>query len=204
MPLKNNPACRCLRGRPAEPVDPAAAQRRVRTGRLRTRDAALPAAAATGPTVTKETIDNPYGLEALWKQGDFVAARHAGHHGHHEHGQLVHHLHQAVRAAQAAEERQGCERELLDRGLGEEGPGHARRRQRVPLHRRAGPEGRRAPRRQPGRADRPPHLDHDERAARGRQHRRAACRTAWPSSPPSVRPRRSSACSAPSGASTTR
>jgi biopolymer transport protein ExbB len=23
--------------------------------------------------VTKETIDNPYGLEALWKQGDFVA-----------------------------------------------------------------------------------------------------------------------------------
>ncbi len=29
--------------------------------------------AATVPTVTKETIDNPYGLEALWKQGDFVA-----------------------------------------------------------------------------------------------------------------------------------
>jgi biopolymer transport protein ExbB len=25
------------------------------------------------PTVTKETIDNPYGLEALWKQGDLVA-----------------------------------------------------------------------------------------------------------------------------------
>ena len=23
--------------------------------------------------MTKETIDNPYGLEALWKQGDFVA-----------------------------------------------------------------------------------------------------------------------------------
>src|SRR5262245_31638469 len=30
-------------------------------------------AAAVEPTVTKETIDNPYGLEALWKQGDFVA-----------------------------------------------------------------------------------------------------------------------------------
>jgi biopolymer transport protein ExbB len=28
---------------------------------------------ATAPTVTKETIDNPYGLEALWKQGDVVA-----------------------------------------------------------------------------------------------------------------------------------
>jgi biopolymer transport protein ExbB len=33
---------------------------------------AAPPAAVT-PTVTKETIDNPYGLEALWKQGDFVA-----------------------------------------------------------------------------------------------------------------------------------
>jgi biopolymer transport protein ExbB len=28
---------------------------------------------APAPVVTKETIDNPYGLEALWKQGDFVA-----------------------------------------------------------------------------------------------------------------------------------
>ncbi|MBL8312922.1 MAG: MotA/TolQ/ExbB proton channel family protein [Rubrivivax sp.] len=33
---------------------------------------AAPPAPVT-PTVTKETIDNPYGLEALWKQGDFVA-----------------------------------------------------------------------------------------------------------------------------------
>jgi biopolymer transport protein ExbB len=38
-------------------------------------EATAPAAAAApaGPTVVKETIDNPYGLEALWKQGDFVA-----------------------------------------------------------------------------------------------------------------------------------
>jgi biopolymer transport protein ExbB len=37
--------------------------------------AATPAAPApvAVPTVTKETIDNPYGLEALWKQGDVVA-----------------------------------------------------------------------------------------------------------------------------------
>jgi biopolymer transport protein ExbB len=39
--------------------------------------AAAPAApvapAPVAPVVTKETIDNPYGLEALWKQGDFVA-----------------------------------------------------------------------------------------------------------------------------------
>jgi biopolymer transport protein ExbB len=32
-----------------------------------------PAPAPVVPTVTKETIDNPYGLEALWKQGDFVS-----------------------------------------------------------------------------------------------------------------------------------
>jgi biopolymer transport protein ExbB len=32
--------------------------------------AALPAAA---PMVSKETVANPYGLDALWKQGDFVA-----------------------------------------------------------------------------------------------------------------------------------
>ena len=51
---------------PAEAPAPAAAP------------AAPPAPAAAhvvpvAPTVTKETIDNPYGLEALWKQGDWVA-----------------------------------------------------------------------------------------------------------------------------------
>ena len=36
--------------------------------------AATPAATpAPAPVLTKETVDNPYGLEALWKQGDFVA-----------------------------------------------------------------------------------------------------------------------------------
>ncbi|MFT3955362.1 MAG: MotA/TolQ/ExbB proton channel family protein [Piscinibacter sp.] len=36
---------------------------------------AAPAAApaAVAPTVSKETVDNPYGLKALWAQGDFVA-----------------------------------------------------------------------------------------------------------------------------------
>jgi biopolymer transport protein ExbB len=33
---------------------------------------AAPAAAAA-PAVAKESVENPYGLEALWKQGDFVA-----------------------------------------------------------------------------------------------------------------------------------
>jgi biopolymer transport protein ExbB len=33
--------------------------------------AAAPAAAA--PTVTKETVENPYGLEAMWRQGDWVS-----------------------------------------------------------------------------------------------------------------------------------
>ena len=40
--------------------------------------AAVPAApmappAAPAPTVTKETVENPYGLEALWRQGDWVS-----------------------------------------------------------------------------------------------------------------------------------
>ena len=30
-------------------------------------------ATAAVPTVTKETVDNPYGLEALWRGGDFVS-----------------------------------------------------------------------------------------------------------------------------------
>jgi len=32
-----------------------------------------PAPAPAGPTVSKESVDNPYGLNALWTQGDFVA-----------------------------------------------------------------------------------------------------------------------------------
>ena len=35
--------------------------------------AASPADAMTAPKETKETVDNPYGLDALWKGGDFVA-----------------------------------------------------------------------------------------------------------------------------------
>jgi biopolymer transport protein ExbB len=36
--------------------------------------AVAPAAPAqAGPSVSKETVDNPYGLEALWRQGDFVS-----------------------------------------------------------------------------------------------------------------------------------
>ncbi len=36
-------------------------------------DAAAPAAAPVVPAVAKETIENPYGLDSLWKQGDWVA-----------------------------------------------------------------------------------------------------------------------------------
>jgi biopolymer transport protein ExbB len=35
--------------------------------------ASMPVAPVAAPTVAKETVDNPYGLDALWKQGDFVA-----------------------------------------------------------------------------------------------------------------------------------
>lgn len=34
---------------------------------------AAPAAPVAAPVVTKETVDNPYGLEALWRGGDFVS-----------------------------------------------------------------------------------------------------------------------------------
>jgi biopolymer transport protein ExbB len=36
-------------------------------------DATAPAPAPLQATTTKETIDNPYGIKALWQQGDFVA-----------------------------------------------------------------------------------------------------------------------------------
>ncbi len=36
-------------------------------------DATAPAVAPMAAVVTKETVDNPYGLAALWAQGDFVA-----------------------------------------------------------------------------------------------------------------------------------
>src|SRR5512132_2383832 len=32
-----------------------------------------PPGAGQGPTTEKEVIDNPYGLEAMWRQGDFVS-----------------------------------------------------------------------------------------------------------------------------------
>ena len=32
-----------------------------------------PAAAVTAPSITEEAVDNPYGLKALWTQGDIVA-----------------------------------------------------------------------------------------------------------------------------------
>ena len=35
--------------------------------------AAAPAAAAAKPVITEEAVDNPYGLKALWTQGDAVA-----------------------------------------------------------------------------------------------------------------------------------
>ena len=81
----------CFRGRrdrrrrpPA--AEPASARRRRRWRRA---DAA------------KETVDNPYGLGALWEQGDFVARGTLIILVHHEHGQLVHPDHQAVREPEA-------------------------------------------------------------------------------------------------------
>lgn len=36
-------------------------------------EAAAVAKPGVAPTVTKESVENPYGLEAMWKQGDFVS-----------------------------------------------------------------------------------------------------------------------------------
>ncbi len=63
--------------------------------------AAQPAAPAAPPPPgnrTTELVDNPYGLEALWKGGDIVARVTLGDTGAHVDGQLVHHRHQGLRA----------------------------------------------------------------------------------------------------------
>ncbi|HEX6704277.1 MAG TPA: MotA/TolQ/ExbB proton channel family protein, partial [Albitalea sp.] len=55
---------------------PAVAQTASAPAATAASDAAAPAPAAPAPlaaSTTKETIDNPYGLSALWAQGDFVA-----------------------------------------------------------------------------------------------------------------------------------
>ena len=62
------------------PLAPLAVQAQASAPAAATPDASAPAAAAVpapapaplAATTTKETIDNPYGLGALWAQGDFV------------------------------------------------------------------------------------------------------------------------------------
>jgi len=69
-------------------------------------DAPAPAAAPAAPAAVpaapfrrhKETVENPYGLEALWRQGDWVS-KGTDHPGDHVDGLLVHHLRQAVEQA---------------------------------------------------------------------------------------------------------
>ncbi|HMC15245.1 MAG TPA: MotA/TolQ/ExbB proton channel family protein, partial [Albitalea sp.] len=63
------------------PLAPLAVQAQASAPAAAAADASAPAvAAAPAPvpaplvaTTSKETIDNPYGLSALWQQGDFVA-----------------------------------------------------------------------------------------------------------------------------------
>jgi biopolymer transport protein ExbB len=65
-----------LLGQPLAAFAQAAASAPAAEASVPAAAAAEPApAAATAPVATtaKETVDNPYGLEALWKQGDFVA-----------------------------------------------------------------------------------------------------------------------------------
>ncbi len=60
-----------------------------------------PKAIAPVPTITKETVENPYGLGSALGAGRLRVPRHADHPRHHVHGQLVHPVHQAVGAVQA-------------------------------------------------------------------------------------------------------
>ncbi len=53
-------------------IAPAEAQAQA-SAPAATQEAAAPAAAAPAPAVTKEVVENPYGLKALWAQGDIVA-----------------------------------------------------------------------------------------------------------------------------------
>ena len=53
---------------PAAPTAPAEPPADVKADA-----AATPAAPVAPPTPAKEVVENPYGLDALWKQGDFVA-----------------------------------------------------------------------------------------------------------------------------------
>ena len=61
---------------PAQAQDPASAPAATATASDAAPAAVAPAAAPApiaDATTTKETVDNPYGLGALWAQGDFVA-----------------------------------------------------------------------------------------------------------------------------------
>ena len=160
--------------------------------------APAPAPAAAAAT---ETISNPYGLDALWRQGDFVAR-----------GTLIimvimsmgswyiifTKLFEQRKLMKSAEARP----ELLEGRLGEGRHRQPGRRQRLPLHRR---EGVNASEHHEGTLVEKIDL-HTWRVDRSAPSTTstAGCRTAWPSWPPSARPRPSSACSARSGASTTR
>ena len=57
-----------------QPAPPAAAPAADAAAAPAAAPAPAPApAAAAAPTVVKESIENPYGLQAMWKQGDFVS-----------------------------------------------------------------------------------------------------------------------------------
>jgi biopolymer transport protein ExbB len=64
---------------PAFAEEPAAASAPAASVAAAAAPAVAPAAApaasaeAAAPAVSKEAVDNPYGIDALWKQGDFVA-----------------------------------------------------------------------------------------------------------------------------------
>ena len=57
----------------AQPAAPAAQPAPAAAEAPKAATPTPPPGAGQGPTTEKEVIDNPYGLEALWRQGDFVS-----------------------------------------------------------------------------------------------------------------------------------
>ena len=167
----------------AAPATPPAAQPAV--------PAAAPSAApGVQPSVSKETIENPYGLEALWRQGDFVAK-----------GTLVILVIMSMGSWYIMFVKVYEQMKLFapgqatcrpSSGSAELGAGRRRKRSRKAARSASSPRSgikATAEARRPARARRPEHLGHDVDPARDRQRVTAACRTASRSSPPSARPR---------------
>ncbi len=166
----------------------------------------LPApAAAPAPMATKapEVIDNPYGLEALWKGGDLVAKTTLAILVIMSMGSWYIIITKMYEQYKMGAQAKDANKKFWKARVGPRGRGHPQEVEPVPLHRRVGSRGH---------APSTTGCTRTSTSTTGSRCRstapsttcRAARRTASRSSPPWARRPRSSACSARCGASTTR